>query len=367
MMPPLARVFVERSVAHTTMTRRVLERLPPGVPVETIDSGPDLMATRALSAEDVSRGKRELLLAAFRGEAIKPCPGTPRYLCCQYQILNYATGCPFDCAYCILQGFFSNPILTLQADTDAFLEAARRALASRPDKFFRLGTGEYADSMALEPLTDYGRILVDFVRDIPNAILELKTKADGVESILDADHGGRTVCAWSMNAPEVARRDELGAAPIAARLRAAARCEAAGYRLAFHFDPILYFDGWEAGYRETVEAIFRAVSAERIAWISMGCFRYTPGLDEMIRRRFPAHRFPYGEFVQGEDGKMRYPQPLRIRIYRHIIRCIREAGGEGVRLYFCMENRRVWQECLAEAPRDNEELGRWLDERVRSV
>ena len=364
-MRDLAKVYVERRVEDTWMTRRVLDRLPDSTPVETVEDADALLKSRQATPHTVTQGKRELLLAGFSGQAIKPCPATPRYRCCLYQILNYATGCPFDCTYCILQGYFSNPLMTLQADVDTFLHAARAHLAEHAGEFFRLGTGEFADSLALEPLTGYARVLVDFMRDQPNAILEVKSKAAHIDGLLDADHRDHTICAWSMNAPGVVSREELGATSIEERLEAARKVRRAGYRVAFHFDPIVPHDGWGEGYANTIRRIFETVDPEGIAWISLGCFRYTPGLEEMIRARFPARKLTYGEFVLGEDGKMRYPQPLRIQIYQHLVTCIRDAGGPDVFLYFCMENARVWNAVMGYAPRDNEELRHWLDEKAR--
>jgi spore photoproduct lyase len=163
----------------------------------------------------------------------------------------------------------------------------------------------------------------------------------------------------------VVRNEERGAATLDQRLDAARRCHRAGYRLAFHFDPILHYDGWEEGYRATVEAIFDAVPPESIAWISLGCFRYTPGLERTIRERHPRSRYIYGEFVLGGDKKMRYPQPLRVHIYARMMECIRRAGGEDVKVYFCMENAAVWRRVMGRCPRNNAELARWLDERGR--
>lgn len=360
-LSPVHTVYVENRVAHTAMTRRVLERLGHGVDVQFTDDPAEVTARYDLRRGAHRRGKQALLLHDFRGEAIKPCPGTPEYLCCLYQILNFAVGCPLDCTYCILQDYFSNPLLTVQANPDAFLGAAAEILRSTPEQFWRLGTGEFADSLALEPLTDYAPLLVEFIRDFPNAMLELKSKAVHVDKLLDLDHQGRTVCAWSMNWEKVTEEEELKASSIEERLEAARKCEAAGYRLAFHFDPILPEPGWEAGYEKTVRRIFETVRPESIVWISLGCFRHTPGLEWTIRERFPKNRYTYGEFILGGDKKMRYPQPLRIAVYRKMMEWIRQYGGPGPVVYFCMENAQVWQAVMGRVPKNNEVLGKWLD------
>jgi hypothetical protein len=110
-------------------------------------------------------------------------------------------------------------------------------LRARPERSFRIGTGELADSLALDPLTGLSRHLVPFFAARANATLELKTKTDNVGELLDLDPRGRVVVSWSVNAPAIVAAEEHGTASLAERLSAARRVQEAGYRLGFHFDP----------------------------------------------------------------------------------------------------------------------------------
>ena len=325
------------------------------------DDGRAALSKFSGGASALTRGKQALLLSDFRGDPIKACPGTPNYICCGYEILNFGSGCALDCAYCALQSYFSNPLMVVQANSEAFLSAAAQQIRANPDHFYRLGTGEFTDSLALDSLTGYASKLVEFVKQFPNAALELKSKACNVDALLQLDHGNKTTCSWSVNSEEIVEREEFRVASLKERLDAAAKCQKAGYKVAFHFDPIFYYKGWESGYRDAVARIFEAVPARSVAWISMGCFRFAPGLDDAIRERFPKSKIIYDEFVRGGDGKMRYPQPLRILIYRKMMQWIRAAGGPDVLVYLCMENRPVWESAMGVCPRDDNELKRWLD------
>ena len=88
--------------------------------------------------------------------------------------------------------------------------------------------------------------------------------------------------------------------------------------MAFHFDPLVLYENCEEEYRDTVKVLFDSVSAEQIAWISLGAFRFMPPLKSVIAQRFPDSKIIYGEFVPGLDGKMRYFKPLRISLYKKI-------------------------------------------------
>jgi spore photoproduct lyase len=73
-----------------------------------------------------------------------------------------------------------------------------------------------------------------------------------------------------MNPQRVIDLDEHGTASLDERLLAARRCQDGGYRLGFHFDPIVDYPNWERDYEEMLEQIFSSVDWRRISWLSMG-------------------------------------------------------------------------------------------------
>ena len=176
-------------------------------------------------------------------------------------------------------------------------------------------------------------------------------------------HNRKTIMAWSVNTARIIKGEERRTASLSARLKAAAKCESWGYPLAFHFDPIVIYDGCEADYERVVKKIFSYVSAKRIVWISLGTFRFMPALKPLIQKRFPDSNIIYGEFITGLDGKMRYFKPLRIEIYQKIIACIREQAPHAF-IYFCMEDDDVWRQSLGFTASERGGLSKMLDEQA---
>ena len=112
--------------------------------------------------------------------------------------------------------------------------------------------------------------------------------------------------------------------------------------MAFHFDPVILYDGCEEEYKKVIQSIFSYVSPDNIVWISIGTFRFIPALKSIIRNRFPDSKIPYGEFITGLDGKMRYFKPFRIDFYKKMVAWIKEIAPD-VLVYFCMEDDEVWE------------------------
>jgi len=143
-------------------------------------------------------------------------------------------------------------------------------LTAHPNQFYRIGSGELTDSLTFEHITEQGPELVAFFAERRNAIIELKSKNIHIEGLSGLNHKRRTVVSWSLNAEAVRQSDEGVSATIAERLEAAREMQAAGYRLGFHFDPMIFYAEWREGYRETIDQIFRVIKPESIAWMSLG-------------------------------------------------------------------------------------------------
>lgn len=302
----------------------------------------------------------DLILAEHTGAFIKPCPGTRGYNCCGLQIIHFGLGCYLDCTYCILQSYLNTDALVLFGNLDQLYSQVRLSLEQDSPK--RFCTGEFTDSLLLEDMTGIGARLVEIFSRTNRHVLELKTKTVNIRGLLDLNHNERTIISFSMNAPTISRNEELKAPSLKKRLAAASEAAEAGYRLAFHFDPMILHQGWKDGYEKTVHDIFSSVPAERIAWFSMGAFRYLSSLKEIVRRRFPDCRIMEEEFILAPDGKMRYLRPLRVEMYRHLLEKIREADPNAC-VYMCMENPRVWTEVFGYNP-ESEGLIELLDKRV---
>ncbi|MBN2125093.1 MAG: DNA photolyase [Deltaproteobacteria bacterium] len=358
--PSLRRVLVEPGAEDCGMAARILARLD-GVPVERAHGEEPPAGPEALDMD-----KDTLRLLAFPGEFFKPCPGTREYICCGYRILHVGTNCPMDCSYCILQAYFNQPSLRVFVNLEERLEEIFASMGAQPEKIFRVGTGEFTDSLALDPLTGWtSQLLPPFSRQ-RNAILELKTKTDRVEGLLRTGIRDRIVVSWSLNAPDLAAREEHGAPSIRKRLEAAHRCQREGFVLGFHFDPIILQGDWRDGYREALDLLDRHVDPRGIIWISLGCLRYMPSLKPIIRRRHPRTRILDGEFVPALDGKMRYFKPLRIEAYAWMREQL-EAWGGDAGLYLCMESDEVWEKGMGWSPRDGDGLSAHLDRRVLAL
>lgn len=311
-------------------------------------------------------GKDVLHLLRYKGDFLKPCPGTREYICCGYRILNVGTNCPLDCSYCILQSYFNEPNLRVFINIKEALGDVLDYIDANPATVFRVGTGEFTDSLALDPIMHWSDFLLEPFSQRSNVILELKTKTDAVNGLLATPYRNRIVVSWSLNSPHIAAREEKGAISIQKRIQTAQRLQSEGFILGFHFDPLIAYPGWKEGYLRTIDLMDQYLDPKGIIWISMGSMRFMPPLKQVIRARHPNTEILNGEFVRGLDGKMRYFRPIRTQMYRFMRENL-ERWHSPLGLYLCMESDIVWHESMGWSPETSAGLRDYLDQRVNRV
>lgn len=350
---PPKRLVVEKEVADSPLVSSLRRNLPEA----------ELRVVEKI-APSGEHDREVLEVVVFRGRCIKSCPGTRHYFCCGYRILHFGVQCSLECTYCILQAYLNQPNLRLFGNTEQILDELSGELEANPQQLFRVGTGEFTDSLLLDPWTELTLRLVPFFARQPNGILELKTKTHFIDNLEDLDHQGHTIVAWSLNSERVRRNEEPKTASLKERLTAARRCAEWGYRLAFHFDPMIVHENWRQGYGETLDRLFEAVDPANVVWISLGAFRFMPELKDVIRSRHPRSRIPYGEFIRGLDDKMRYFRDIRVELYGFMAERIRKVDP-GLCVYLCMEGADIWREGLGFSPEDRGGLPAMLDRAVQ--
>ena len=353
---PIKKVFIEEDADQFEQTNRILEQLH-NIPKKTIPM------EIGKKQESTGMDKETLRLMPFKGAFLKPCPGTKEYICCGYQILHIGTNCPFDCSYCILQSYFNQPSLRVFVNLEDELPKIAQFLDSHPNKVFRLGTGEFTDSLALDHITDWSNILGRFIQDRKNAVLELKTKTNQINNLLSSPYRNRIIVSWSLNSKMVASREEHNVPSIKKRIEAAKKCQEEGFTLGFHFDPLIHYPNWKEDYIRTIELLDQYIDPKGIIWISLGCFRYVLTLKNTIRKRHPKSNILNHEFIAGLDGKRRYLKPLRIEMYAFMNEIIQK-WKKNMGLYLCMESEEVWEKSLKWSPQNTEGLTNYLDKRV---
>lgn len=333
------RIIVEKEVEKSYLVERVKEKYPQ-INLEIIDYYSLFLKNYKLTPYNLKQPI--LFIVKERWDFIKPCPCTKAHLGCGYWIFNLGFGCPFDCSYCYLQQYQNFPGIILPSNLEDFFRKFEDFL-KKIRKPIRIGTGEFCDSLALDDLTLYSQKLINFFASKP-VLLELKTKSKKIENLLKIKPSKNIIISWSLTPQRIIDSEERATSSLQERLNSAKVIQEYGYKIAFHFDPIIYYSEWEEDYKELIDKLYSQVNPP-FAWISLGTLRFNRELKSIIERRFPQSKIVYGELFIGEDKKLRYPEFMRIKIYKKMVGWIRKFDKK-TPVYLCMESDKIWGKTL---------------------
>jgi len=289
--------FAERSILESA---KILQHHPD---LEWIDD------YQTFRKDTMHREKQCVIFAQKRGAWLKPFHCYHQNHESRYFSLDLAEGCGFDCVYCYLQSYLNSGALVLFVNRDG-LEAELQSLGSDP---VWISTGILTDSLLAEE--QYPMIAWLSHRLPEQATLELRTKSANIEILNDPQISHeQLVIAWSLSPESVVTNYEYGTSTLRQRINAAKRALELGYRIAFHFDPVFHFEGWQDAYHKLFSDL-QEFRTERIAFLSIGLFRYMPDLGSIIRKRFPYHPILTEEFFPAQDGKYHYLRSIRKEMY----------------------------------------------------
>ncbi len=297
--------------------------------------------------------KKALVQQVGNGSIIKrfdktPTPKGPSDIVCPHFLeLKWAYGCPFECAWCYLQGTMRfYPVgkrPTYRLDTDETLpyhtikaHVKRFFRAKYPDEKEVLNTGEVADSLMSEHLASpFSKFIIPLFETQDRHKVLFLTKSAYVANLLDINSHRQAIISFSLNSWPVSKRWEK-APPVQERIRAAKKVLDAGYETRIRIDPIVPYpeNEWQRHYNSLIDQVFSKFYPERI---TLGSLR---GLQSTINA---AKDKSWVEYL-GESSKWgkRVPFKLRKEGFATLIDYLESQHGFE-KVAICKEPVRMWE------------------------
>ncbi len=263
-------------------------------------------------------------------------------------------GCHFRCAYCAM-----GHIAQIYANVEDWVHHIERnldRLEKAPDQIlFQWDNG--TDNVCWEPEYGATRLLVELFARQPDKHLEIYVgKSDHVDYLLDFEHRGHTLCCWSLCHQTQAREIEPRSADLEARLRAARKCQEAGYPVRIRFSPMVPTVGWEQDIRHMIRRMCEEIKPSVLTVEPLRFYTY----EGLCTDFAPGTIDP--EFMQGMKEAERaaaqpprqFPDHLIARMYRLIFAEMNRLSPR-TPIAFCREKRTVWDDFRKELQRTGQD------------
>ena len=266
---------------------------------------------------------------------------TPRktndVVCPHFLELKWATGCPYSCAWCYLQGtfrFLDYKTMPKMKDRAKVKEHLKAFLESETSHRELLNSGELADSLMDE---DQERPFSSFMVDLFDTqslhrVLFL-TKSANVDNLLKLTNKSHIVVSFSINAERVSQRWEK-APSVLERIEAAGILKDAGFEVRIRIDPMVPIEDWKVCYSSILDRLFSRLTPNRV---TIGSLR---GLQSTINNSRDKSWTVYLEEKSNWGKKINIES--RFEMYTHLIQTMKNDFGFS-RIALCKETVEMWE------------------------
>lgn len=345
----ISQIFLAKGSTSTPERRKFVERICSLYPEAEIIEYPYIPHNRIeLNEKDNLEmhqvGKRTLVFGELKSGAVRFSQEEGN-TCPNYWHFSPYGFCPFGCKYCYLagtQGVKFSPTVKIYVNLPEMIEKidkiARRL--RNPTAFY---IGKLQDPLALDPLTIYSSIMVPFFAEHPYARLTLLTKSTNVERLLDIEHREHTIFSWSVNPPEICEMFEENVPSMDERLEAMHQVASAGYPVRAIMMPIIPVNGCQEIYKTFTIRLLEAIPIRRL---TLGGICIYKGARQLMERKLGLNN-AISDNIENTarktgDGRARYSQELREKMYSTIIEAARQIRPE-LELALCLEETRLWK------------------------
>ncbi|MFQ5604000.1 MAG: radical SAM protein [bacterium] len=279
-------------------------------------------------------------------------------VCCNLRTIDAVENCVFGCSYCTIQTFYSDEFVF-----DADFEKKLKAIQLDPQRFYHFGTGQASDSLSWGNRNGNLDALCRFAADNPNILLEFKTKSKNIDYFMQYRIPSNVVCSWSLNTPTIIQNEEHFTADLSERISAARSVREKGIKVAFHFHPMVYYEGWQQAYPQIATTLLQEFLPEEVLFLSFGSVTLIKPVINKIRKLGNATKTLQMEMVPDPHGKLTYPDDIKIALFKTMYQAFRPWHGK-VFMYLCMEKAAIWQATFGFVYQTNDEFEQDFGQKV---
>ncbi|MGD8239052.1 MAG: hypothetical protein PVH68_10900 [Armatimonadota bacterium] len=293
----------------------------------------------------VPRASRKRLFGTWHERLRESIAERDRVVCQTGYGFHSARGCLFKCDYCAIED-----VLVLATNHEHLLE--------RLDPVVRRVEGptlwkwdNQSDTLCFEPEMGATRLFVEYFAQFDDKYLMTYSKSDNADHLLDLDHGGQTICCWTLNASTQSRVIERDAATMEERIEAARKCQEAGYNVRFRLSAVCPVHNWEQECREMFDLLFSRVRPDVISLETLSRMPDRRMFDNVMDASLfePRYLAAIRRGAAQMEGNIWGPIPddEREEMYRFLIEAIRRRSPE-TPVSLCQEPPHMWER-LADA------------------
>ena len=251
-------------------------------------------------------GKNTLVVGVKKGYKFQSCKPSAHW---QLPLLS---GCVGNCQYCYLNtNLGDKPFIKVNVNIYDILDRAKKYMDERKPEITIFEGSATSDPIPVEPYTHSLKRAIEFFAKSEYGKFRFVTKFDDVDTLLDADHRGKTEARFTINTRKVIEDYERRTSSREKRIEASVKMMEAGYPVGYIIAPVFMYENWEEDYRSLLIYLSEKLPKDISYPITFEVIshRYTTRAKNIINEVFPDNTLPmkddyrtykYGQFGYGK-------------------------------------------------------------------
>lgn len=262
-------IYVEKDVLDHPITKKILGKFHKSIIVK-IDKYGDVF-NRPHQSYIIQKEAQNLIIAKkrydfiYRGSELCEDFGNANF----YHTSNILN-CIYDCDYCYLQGMYPSANLVFFVNIEDYFKEVDKLTINQ--KIY-LSISYEADLLALENLTGFAGMWIDYAKKNRNVKIEIRTKSANFHSFYKWDIPDNVIFAWSILPQPVIDKYEHLTPTLDMRIKSINCAISRGLKVRLSIEPIMPIDNFEHIYREFIKKLFSSVAVDGIRDVNIGVFR----------------------------------------------------------------------------------------------
>ncbi len=261
-------IYLEPAVLNHRRGQEILARFPEAERIEVASHWniPGLFGFEG-NVADWNKIKRNVLVLGVK----KSLRAEPNSRSSDFIAPSHSNGCAMSCSYCYVprQKGYANPISVFvnieQISTYLSRHAAKLGWKQQPSQvdpqYWVYDLGCNSDCSVDALISDNTRDLVALFRTLPNAKASFATKYVN-RDLLNYDPQRKTRIRLSLMPQRMAKVVDVRTSSMAERIGSINDFYAAGYEVHLNFSPVIYYEDWQADYRELFDELAQVLRPE---------------------------------------------------------------------------------------------------------
>ncbi|AIS53507.1 DNA repair photolyase-like protein [Thermoanaerobacter kivui] len=268
-MRKFSHIYVEKEVLDSPLTQNIIKKFTKSK-VVIIDRYNEVF-NRPNQNYVVQKDHQNLIIAKKRYDFIY----RGSKLCENFGNINFyhtsnILNCIYDCDYCYLQGMYPSGHLVIFVNIEDYFKEVDKLTQ---DKKVYLSISYETDLLALEYLTDFVRMWVDYATKNKNVTIEIRTKSSNFSAVYSLKVLDNVIFAWTLLPQPVIDKYERFTPSLEDRIKSIKKAISKGLKIRISIEPVMYIDDFENIYKNFVKEFFLKIPVEGIKDVNIGAFR----------------------------------------------------------------------------------------------